>query len=116
MTRQSIIVILVFNVVVIAIGITVYSLIHQSHRDRDAEEFQRRLSERLASVTTPAKMQSASADIAKMAAYGDHLVQDSVAALKQTWEFLVLIGGARRLDCEQRSRRYCVDCHSPDHL
>jgi len=93
MTRQLILVILAFNAVVIAIGITAYLLIHQSHRAVDVEELQRRVSEGLASVTTPAEMQSSSAAIAKMTADTHRLVQSSVAFLDHACWFLVLIGG-----------------------
>ena len=93
MTRQLILVILAFNTVVIAIGIIAYLLIHQSHRAVDAEELQRRVSEGLASVTTPAEMQRSSAAIAKMAADTHRLVHSSVAFLEHACRFLVLIGG-----------------------
>ena len=93
MTRQLILVILAFNAAVIAIGIIAYLLIHQSHRAIDAEELQRRVSEGLASVTTPAEMQSSSAAIAKMVADTHRLVHSSVAFLDHTCRFLVLIGG-----------------------
>ncbi len=83
MTRQLILVILAFNAAVIAIGIIAYLLIHQSHRAIDAEALQRRVSEGLASVTTPAEMQSSSAAIAKMVADTHRLVHSSVAFLGQ---------------------------------
>ena len=93
MTRQLILVILAFNAAVIAIGIVAYLLIHQSHRAVDAEELQRRVSEGLASVTTPAEMQSSSAAIAKMVADTHNLVHSSVSFLDHTCQFLVLVGG-----------------------
>ena len=93
MTRQFILVILAFNAAVIAIGIIAYLLIHQSHRAIDAEELQRRVSEGLASVTTPAEMQSSSAAIAKMVADTHRLVHSSDAFVDHTCRFLVLVGG-----------------------
>ena len=81
------------NIATIGIALWCSHLYHAGHPKPPApDEFQRRLSERLSEITTPAQMQTASADLTRIVGSSHRAILGSVALVDQLIGYLELSG------------------------
>ena len=83
MTRPFILLLVFINIVAIGTAMWGSHLYHAHDHQKPPDNFEERLSERLSKITTPAQMQTASADLARIVASGNQAVLGSADLVDQ---------------------------------